>query len=156
MRMSIPPGGRDDDESVATSRAALDAGVTFINTGDFYGSGHNETVVGRALRGRREEAFVSVKFGAMLSPAGQFLGFDARPAAVKNVATYSLQRLGIDVIDLYQPGRVDPAVPIEDTVGAIAELIEGGKVRHVGLSEADSAQMRAAHAVHPVTAVEIV
>lgn len=160
MRMSGPVGphadrAQSEADGMATIHAALDAGVNLLNTGDFYGMGHNELLVGKALRGRRDEAVVSVKFGAQKSPTGAFLGFDASPAAVKNFAAYSLQRLGIDVIDIYQPARVDPAVPIEDTVGAVAELIREGKVRHLGLSEAGPEDIRKAHAVHPVTALEI-
>jgi aryl-alcohol dehydrogenase-like predicted oxidoreductase len=143
------------DDGIATIRAALDAGINLLDTGDFYGMGHNEMLVGRALEGRRDDAVLSVKFGAMRSPTGAFLGFDGRPKAVKNFAAYSLQRLGVDVIDIYQPGRVDPDVPIEDTVGAIADLIQEGKVRYLGLSEAGVAHLRRAHAVHPVTALEI-
>ena len=147
---------RDDEESVATIQAAVDAGVTFINTGDFYGMGHNERLVGRALAGgRRDGVTLSVKFGALRTPRGGWSGFDGRHAAVKNFAAYSLDRLGVDVIDLYQPARVDPAVPLEETIGAIADLIAEGTVRHLGVSEMDAAQLRRAHAVHPVTALEI-
>jgi aryl-alcohol dehydrogenase-like predicted oxidoreductase len=146
---------RDDDESVATIQAALDAGITLLNTGDFYGVGHNELLIGRALRGRSQRPLVSVKFGALRTPAGGFSGIDVRPVAVKNFAAYSLARLGLPVIDLYQPARIDPAVPIEDTVGAIAELIAEGKVRYLGLSEASPEQLRRAHAVHPVAALEV-
>lgn len=146
---------RDDDEGVATLQAALDAGITVLNTADFYGSGHNEALIGHAIRGRRDQAFLSVKFGMMLSPSGAFLGLDGRPNAVKNFAAYSLQRLGVDVIDLYQPGRPDPAVPYEETVGAVADLIREGKVRYLGVSEVGADLLRRAHAVHPVTALEI-
>ena len=138
MRMTPMAGKRDEkgfDEGIATIQSALDAGITFLNTGDFYAMGANELLVGQALRGRRDQAFVSVKFGAMRSPTGQFLGFDARPNSVKNFCAYSLQRLGLDVIDLYQPSRIDPAVPIEDTIGAVADLIKEGKVRYLGVSE---------------------
>ena len=147
--------GRDDAESLATIAEALDRGVTLLDTGDFYGMGHNEALVGKAIAGRRDSVFLSVKFGAMRSFSGGFLGFDGRPAAVKNFAAYSLQRLGVDVIDLYQPARVDPAVPYEDTIGAVADLIREGKVRFLGISEASAEQMRRAHAVHPVAALEI-
>lgn len=146
---------RDDAESLATIGAALDAGITLLDTGDFYGMGHNEALVGKAIAGRREEVFLSVKFGAQRSHSGAFLGFDGRPAAVKSFAAYSLQRLGVDVIDLYQPARVDPAVPYEETIGAVKDLIEEGKVRFLGISEASAAQLRRAHAVHPVTALQI-
>jgi aryl-alcohol dehydrogenase-like predicted oxidoreductase len=146
---------RDDAESVATIRAALDAGVTLLNTGDFYGVGHNELLLREALRGRPEQPLISVKFGALRTPAGAFSGYDSRPQAVKNFAAYSLVRLGVEAIGVYQPARVDPAVPIEDTVGAIKELIEEGKVRYLGLSEASPEQLRRAHKVHPVAALEI-
>ena len=156
MRMSGPPATRDDAEAVATIRAALDAGIEFLNTGDYYGHGHNEALVAQAIKGRRrDDAFLSVKFGALRSSSGQYIGIDVRPAAVKNFAAYSLQRLGVDVIDLYQPGRLDPSVPIEETVGAVAELITEGKVRYLGLSEVGAAQLRAAHREHAVTALEI-
>jgi aryl-alcohol dehydrogenase-like predicted oxidoreductase len=146
---------RDDRESVATIHAALDAGVTLLNTGDFYGMGHNELLVREALRGRSEQPLVAVKFGALRTHAGGFSGIDTRPAAVKNFAAYSLVRLGVEAIGLYQPARIDPAVPIEDTVGAVADLIKEGKVRYLGLSEANAEQLRRAHEVHPVAAVEI-
>jgi aryl-alcohol dehydrogenase-like predicted oxidoreductase len=136
--MSGPPASRDDAEAIATITAALDAGVTFLDTGDYYGAGHNEMLVGQAIKGRREKAFLSVKFGAMRSASGAFLGIDVRPAAVKNFAAYSLQRLGVDVIDLYQPGRLDPSIPVEETVGAVADLITEGRVRYLGLSEANA------------------
>ena len=155
MRMSMPPSALAEDEGIATIEAALDAGIKFLITGDFYGMGHNEMLVGRAIRHRRDEAVISVKFGAMKAPSGAILGVDCRPAAVKNFAAYSLQRLGIEVIDLYQPGRADPTVPIEDTVGAIADLIQEGKVRYLGLSEVNAEQLQRAHAIHPVAALEI-
>lgn len=158
MRMTPMMGQRKDGgdgDGIATIHAALDAGVTFLNTGDFYAMGRNETLVGQAIRGRRDQAFLSVKFGSMRSPSGSWLGFDARPNAVKNFCAYSLQRLGVEVIDLYQPSRVDPSVPIEDTIGAVAELIQEGKVRYLGVSEFNADQLRRAHAVHPVAALEI-
>ena len=155
MGMSGVYGPADEGESIATIREAIDRGVTFLNTGDFYGMGHNESLVRRAIEGRRDRVQISVKFGALRSPDGQFLGFDARPAAVKTFLSYSLQRLGTDYIDLYQPARVDPAVPIEETVGAIADLIRAGYVRHVGLSEAAAATIRRASAVHPIAALEV-
>ena len=154
MGMSGSYGPADEDESIATIHAAMEAGVTLLNTGDFYGAGHNEMLVGRALAGKRGHAFVSVKFGAQLEPPGRIVGFDARPAAVKTYVTYSLRRLRTDYIDLYQPARVDPNVPIEDTVGAVKELIDAGYVRHLGLSEAGVDTIRRAHAVHPVIALE--
>jgi aryl-alcohol dehydrogenase-like predicted oxidoreductase len=147
---------RDDAESVATIQAAIDAGVDFINTGDFYGMGHNELLVAKALAGgRREQVTISVKFGILRSPSGKVGGLDGRPAAVKNFAAYSLRRLGVDVIDVYQAARVDPAVPLEETVGAIADLIAEGKVRFLGVSELGAEQLRRAHRVHPVSALEI-
>jgi aryl-alcohol dehydrogenase-like predicted oxidoreductase len=158
MGMSGGPGSRTpatEAEGIATIEAALDAGITLLNTGDFYAMGHNELLIGQALRRRPDAAFLSVKFGAQRSPSGAFLGFDGRPNSVKNFAAYSLQRLGVDVIDLYQPGRVDPEVPIEDTVGAIAELIAEGKVRFLGLSEATTEHLIRAHRTHPITALEI-
>ena len=161
MRMSNLQGAHtsknrnDEEQGLATIQAALDAGINLLNTGDFYGMGHNEMLVGRAIKGRRDDAIISVKFGAQRSPSGTFLGVDARPSSVKNFAAYSLQRLGIDVIDIYQPGRVDANVPIEDTVGAIADLIREGKVRFLGLSEASAEHIRRAHAVHHVAALEI-
>lgn len=146
---------RDDARSIDTIHAALDAGVSLFNTGDLYGSGHNEMLLGRALAGRRDRALISVKTGILRGPSGQFLGVDARPASIKNFCAMSLRRLGVEVIDIYQAARVDPAVPIEDTVGAIADLIREGKVRHLGVSELNAVQLRRAHAVHPVTALEI-
>ncbi|HEY9842680.1 MAG: aldo/keto reductase [Candidatus Sericytochromatia bacterium] len=146
---------RDDSESLATISAAFDAGVTFFNTGDFYGMGHNEMLLGQGLKGRREQALISVKFGAMRAPDGQFIGIDTRPQAVKNFAAYSLQRLGTDYIDIYQPARIVPDAAFEETVGAIKELIEAGYVRYLGLSEASPELLRRAHAIHPVTAVEV-
>lgn len=149
------PGPNRDQDGIATIHAALEAGINFFNTGDFYGMGHNEMLVGRALKGRRDQAILSVKFGAQKSPSGAFLGFDSRPASIKNFAAYSLQRLSVDVLDIYQPARIAPDVPIEETVGAIADLIQEGKVRFLGLSEANAEQLRRAHAVHPVAALEI-
>lgn len=148
-------GHTDEAESLATIQAALDAGVTLLDTGDFYGVGHNEMLIRRALEGRRDQALLSVKFGAMRSPAGGWVGIDARPAAVKNFAAYSLTRLGVDHIDIYRPARLDPSVPIEDTVGAIADLIKAGYVRHVGLSEVGVDTIRRAHAVHPICDLQI-
>lgn len=144
-----------DSEGVAAIQAALDAGINFLDTADFYGMGRSEQLIGRALKGRREQAFLSVKCGAMFSPGGVFLGIDGRPQAVKNFAAYSLQRLGVEVIDLYQACRIDPDVPYEDTIGAIADLIREGKVRHLGVSEVGAAHLRLAHAIHPVAALEI-
>ncbi len=144
-----------DRESIATIQAALDAGVSLLNTADFYGMGHSELLIGEAIRGRRDQAFISVKFGGMRDPGGAFTGFDMRPVAVRKFIGYSLRRLRTDYIDLYQPARVDPAVPIEETVGAIADLVTAGYVRHIGLSEAGPGSLRRANAVHPVAAVEV-
>jgi aryl-alcohol dehydrogenase-like predicted oxidoreductase len=155
MGMSDLYGPANETESLATIDAAIEAGVTLLDTGDFYGMGHNELLVGRALRSRRNKLFVQVKFGGMRDPRGQWLGYDARPQAVKNFLAYTLKRLGTDYVDLYQPSRLDPSVPIEDTVGAIAEMIKTGYVRHLGLSEMGSETIRRAHAVHPVTALQI-
>ncbi len=156
MGMSGSYGPSDDDEGISTIHAALDAGITLLDTGDYYGMGHNELLVGRALRGRRrDEAVVSVKFGALRAPDNAFIGIDGRPAAVKNFLAYSLRRLGVEYIDIYRLGRVDPEVPIEETVGAIAEMIEAGYVRDVGLSEAGAETLRRAQAVHQVADLQI-
>jgi aryl-alcohol dehydrogenase-like predicted oxidoreductase len=156
MGMSGMYGPSDRAESLATIHAALDAGINLLDTGDFYGMGHNELLIGEALRGRpRDEALVSVKFGAQRGPDGAWLGFDARPAAVKTAAAYSLQRLGLDHIDVYRPARLDPAVPIEDTIGAVAELVQAGYVRHIGLSEVGAETIRRAAAVHPIVDLQI-
>jgi aryl-alcohol dehydrogenase-like predicted oxidoreductase len=156
MGMSDLYGQADDAESVATIHAALDAGVTLLDTGDYYGMGHNELLLRDALRGRdRGAVHLSVKFGALRGPDGSWLGFDGRPAAVKTFLAYTLRRLGTDYVDIYRLGRVDPAVPIEDTVGAIAELIEAGHVRYAGLSEAGADTVRRAHATHPVCDLQI-
>jgi pyridoxine 4-dehydrogenase len=154
MGMSDFYGPADENESIATIQEAIDAGVTLLNTGDFYGMGHNEMLVRRAIEGRRDRVFLSVKFGAMRGPDGRFYGFDGRPAAVKNFVAYSLKRLGTDFIDLYQPAQVDPVIPIEETVGAIADLVKAGHVRYVGLSEAAASTVRRASAVHPIAALE--
>ena len=136
MGMSDFYGPADERESIATIHEAIDRGVTLLNTGDFYGMGHNELLIARAIEGRRDRVFLSVKFGALRSPSMAFIGFDARPAAVKTFLTYSLKRLKTDYVDLYQPARVDPSVPIEETIGAMAEMVQAGYVRHLGLSEA--------------------
>lgn len=150
-------GPSDRAESIATLHAALEAGITLVDTGDFYGAGHNEILIGEALRAstKRDAAILSVKFGGMRDPAGGWGGFDGRPAAVKNFLAYSLQRLGVDHIDIYRPARLDPAVPIEDTVGAIAEMIQAGYVRHIGLSEVGTETIRRAAAVHPIVDLQI-
>jgi aryl-alcohol dehydrogenase-like predicted oxidoreductase len=146
---------RNDKESLATIDAAVEEGINFFDTGDYYGMGHNELLLREAMAGRRDRFFISVKFGALRGSHGEFTGTDMRPVAVKNFISYSLQRLGTDYIDLYQPGRLDPHIPIEDTVGAIADLIKESKVHYFGLSEATSDQIRKAHEVHPVSAVQI-
>ena len=149
-------GPSDEAESIATIRAAIDAGVTLLDTGDFYGMGHNEMLIRRVLEGMpRERVVISVKFGAMRDPTWAFGGTDCRPAAVKNFLAYSLRRLGTDYIDVYRPARLDPAVPIEDTVGAIAEMIRAGYVRHIGLSEVGAATIARAAAVHPIADLQI-
>jgi len=156
MGMSGIYGPADEAESKATIRAALDAGITLLDTGDFYGMGHNELLLRDALRGvNRSETFIQVKFGGQRDPRGAFVGFDASPAAVKNSLAYSLTRLGTDYIDLYQPARLDARVPVEETVGAIAQMIEAGYVRYLGLSEVGADTIRRAHAVHQVTALQI-
>jgi len=156
MGMSGIYGPADDTESTATIRAAIDAGITLLDTGDFYGMGHNEMLLAGALREvPRDSVFIQVKFGAQRDPAGGWVGYDASPAAVKTSLAYSLRRLGTDYVDLYQPARLDPDVPIEDTVGAIAEMIEAGYVRHAGLSEMGAGTIRRAQAVHPIAALQI-
>src|SRR4051812_24026703 len=156
MGMSDFYGPADDKESTATIHAALDAGINLLDTGDFYGMGHNEMLIRDALRGRaREKAILSVKFGALRGPEGGWNGFDSRPAAIRNFLTYSLRRLGTDYIDIYRPARLDPNVPIEETVGAISNLIREGYVRYLGLSEVSAQTVRRAQAVHPVADLQI-
>ncbi len=155
MGMSGVYGPSDESESIATIHAALERGITLFDTGDFYGHGHNELLLGRALKGRRDGALLSVKFGALRTPEGGWSGFDGRPAAIKNFLAYTLVRLGVDHIDIYRTARLDPDVPIEDTVGAIAELIQAGYVRYAGLSEVGPATIRRAHAVHPIADLQI-
>ena len=156
MGMSDFYGPADEDESVATIRAALDDGITLLDTGDYYGMGHNELLLREALRGRRREhAAVSVKFGLMRAPDGSIVGNDLRPQAVKNSLAYTLRRLGTDHVDVYRPGRVFPDVPIEETIGAIAEMVQAGYVRHIGLSEVGAETIRRAHAVHPICDLQI-
>lgn len=155
MGMSGMYGPADEQESIATIHAALDRGITLLDTGDFYGMGHNEMLIGRAIRDRRDGIVLSVKFGALRSPDGGWLGVDARPAAVKNFLAYTLKRLGVDHIDVYRPARLDPAVPIEETIGAIADLVKAGYVRHIGLSEVGPETIRRAHAVHPIADLQI-
>ncbi|NID12869.1 aldo/keto reductase [Fibrivirga algicola] len=156
MRMSSIWGGStpDEIESIATIQEALDKGINFLNTGDFYGAGHNEILIGKAIKGRRDDAFISVKFGAIFHN-GQWLGMDLRPIAIKNFINYSLTRLGIDTIDLYQPSRMDGSVPLEDIIGTVADLIKEGKVRYIGVSEITAGQLRQANSIHPISALEI-
>jgi aryl-alcohol dehydrogenase-like predicted oxidoreductase len=156
MGMSGMYGPADRAESIATIHAALDAGIGLLDTGDFYGMGHNEMLIGEAVKGMARDRFlVSVKFGALRDVKGGWLGYDARPAAVKNFLAYSLQRLGLDHIDIYRPARLDPQVPIEDTVGAIADMVTAGHVRHIGLSEVGVETIRRAAAVHPISDLQI-
>jgi aryl-alcohol dehydrogenase-like predicted oxidoreductase len=156
MGMSGAYGPSDRAESIATIHAALDAGVTVLDTGDFYGMGHNELLIHEALQGRaRDKVVLSVKFGALRGPANEWGGMDGRPAAVKNFLAYTLQRLGTEYVDVYRPARLDPSVPIEETVGAIAELVQAGYVRHIGLSEVGAETIRRAAAVHPISDLQI-
>lgn len=156
MGMSDLYGPADQTESIATIHAALDAGITLFDTGDFYGMGDNELLLRQALRGyKRQQAIISVKFGALRDPDGGWAGADGRPAAVKNFLAYTLKRLGTDYVDIYRPARVDPAVPIEETVGAIADMVKAGHVRHIGLSEASAETVRRAAAVHPISDLQI-
>jgi aryl-alcohol dehydrogenase-like predicted oxidoreductase len=155
MGMSDFYGPADRAESLATIHAAAEAGITLLDTGDFYGMGHNEMLLAEAIKGKRDRFFIQVKFGAQRSPDSAFIGFDARPNAVKTALAYSLKRLGTDYIDLYQPARLDPAVPIEETVGAIAEMVKAGYVRHIGLSEMAATTIRKAHATHPIAGLQI-
>ena len=156
MGMSDLYGPADEAESIATIRAALDAGITLLDSGDYYGMGHNELLIREALRGRnRDEVTISVKFGALRDPSGAWIGIDGRPAAVKAFLAYTLTRLGTDHVDIYRLGRIDPAVPIQETVGAIAEMAQAGYVRHVGLSEAGAKTIRRAQAVHPISDLQI-
>lgn len=156
MRMSSVWGGpiNDEKESIATIQQSLNNGINFLNTGDFYGAGHNELLVGKAIKGRRDDAFISVKFGGIFYNS-QMLGLDLRPIAIKNFINYSLVRLGIDTIDLYQPCRLDNSVPMEDVIGTVADMIKEGKVRYLGVSEITAQQLRKVHSIHPVTALEI-
>jgi aryl-alcohol dehydrogenase-like predicted oxidoreductase len=156
MGMSGVYGPADDDESVATIHAALDAGITWLDTGDFYGLGHNEMLVGRAIKGhRRDQVQLSVKFGVLRGPNGEWGGVDTRPVAMRNFLGYSLKRLGTDYVDVYRPARLDPNVPIEDAVGAIAEQVQAGRVRYIGLSEVGADTLRRAAAVHPICDLQV-
>jgi pyridoxine 4-dehydrogenase len=156
MGMSNAYGPSDEAESIATIHAALEAGIDMLDTGDFYGMGHNEMLIREALAGsNRDNVQISVKFGALRDPNRGFLGYDSRPAAVKNFVTYSLLRLGVDHIDIYRPARLDPNVPIEDTIGTMADMIKAGWIRHIGLSEVGSDTIRRAHQVHPIADLQI-
>lgn len=156
MGMSGMYGPADRAESIATIHAALDAGITLLDTGDFYGMGHNEMLIAEALKERRrEDVLLSVKFGALRGPDGAWSGYDSRPAAIRNFLAYSLQRLGTDHIDIYRPSRLDPAVPIEETIGALADLVKAGYIRHIGLSEVGAETIRRAAAVHPIVDLQI-
>ena len=156
MGMSGMYGPADRAESIATIHAALDAGVNLLDTGDFYGMGHNEMLIAEALKERRrEDVVLSVKFGALRGPDGAWSGYDSRPAAIRNFVSYSLQRLGTDHIDIYRPSRLDPDVPIEETIGALADLVKAGYIRHVGLSEVGPQTIRRAAAVHPICDLQI-
>jgi aryl-alcohol dehydrogenase-like predicted oxidoreductase len=156
MGMSDLYGPANEAESIATIHTALDAGITLLDTGDWYGMGHNELLLHEALRGRhRQQVAISVKFGLLRDPSGQVLGLDGRPAAVKTSLAYTLRRLRTDYVDVYRPARVDPAVPIEDTVGAIADMVKAGYVRHIGLSEVGPDTIRRAYTVHPIADVQI-
>jgi aryl-alcohol dehydrogenase-like predicted oxidoreductase len=155
MAMSGLYGPADRRASIATIHQALEAGVTLLDTGDFYGMGHNELLIAEALRGRRENAVISVKFGALRDAGGGWHGYDGRPKAVKNFLAYSLNRLGVACIDIYRPSRLDPTVPIEETIGAIAEMVKAGNVRHIGLSEMGPETIRRAAAVHPICDLQI-
>ncbi len=156
MGMSGMYGPSDRAESIATIHAALDTGINLLDTGDFYGMGHNEMLIGEAIKGlKRDDFLLSVKFGALRDPAGAWLGYDARPAAIRNFVAYSLQRLGVDHIDIYRPARLDPNVPIEDQIGAISDLIKAGYIRHIGLSEVGPDTIRRAAAIHPIVDLQI-
>ncbi len=156
MGMSDFYGPADRGESIATIHAAMEAGVTLIDTGDFYGIGHNELLIREALQGKpRDKVVISVKFGALRDPAGGWTGYDASPNAMKNALAHSLNRLGTDHIDIYRPARLDPKVPIEETIGAMAEMVKAGYIRHIGLSEVGAETIRRAHAVHPIADLQI-
>ncbi|MBY0217816.1 aldo/keto reductase [Paenibacillus illinoisensis] len=155
MRMSMFGGSTDRKESIATIHNALDSGINFLNTGDFYGLGHNEMLINEAIKDyNRDKIFISVKFGGLMAPNGMPYGIDSRPLAIKNYLTYSLNRLGVDYIDLYEPGRIDPEIPVEETLGPIAEMVKAGYVKHIGLTEVDAETLRRAHSVHPISLVE--
>src|SRR5436190_9580180 len=148
-------GDTDDTKSIAVIQAAIERGVTLLDTGDFYGMGHNEMLLGKAIAGRRDKVQLSVKFGALRGPDGGWIGVDNRPVAVATFLAYTLKRLGTDHVDIYRPARLDPSVPIEDTIGAISDLVKKGYVRQIGLSEVGADTIRRAHAVHPIVDLQI-
>ncbi len=156
MRMTMFEGYENRKESIATIHTALDAGITFLNTGDFYSTGQNEILISEAIKGySRDKIFISVKFGGLIAPNGMPYGIDLRPLAIKNYLTYSLKRLGVDYIDLYEPCRIDPEITVEETLGPIAEMVKAGYVKYIGLSEVDAETLRRAHSVHPISLVEL-
>jgi aryl-alcohol dehydrogenase-like predicted oxidoreductase len=156
MRMTMFEGYENRKESIATIHTALDAGITFLNTGDFYSTGHNEILISEAIKGySRDKIFISVKFGGLIAPNGMPYGIDLRPLTIKNYLTYSLKRLGVDYIDLYEPCRIDPEIAVEETLGPIAEMVKAGYVKYIGLSEVDAETLRRAHSVHPISLVEL-
>lgn len=155
MGMSGMYGQADEAESIATLHAAIDAGINLVDTGDFYGSGSNEMLIGEAIQGRRDKVFLQVKFGGLRGPDGSFNGYDLRPVAIKNFISYSLKRLRTDYIDLYQPSRIAGDVPLEDVIGTLGDLVKAGYVRHIGLSEVSAGTIRRAHAIHPITGLQI-
>ena len=156
MRMTMPGGTENGKESIATIHAALDDGINFLNTGDFYSTGQNEMLVGEAIKGySRDKFFISVKFGGLIAPNGMPYGIDLHPLTVKNYLTYSLKRLGVDYVDLYQPCRIDPEIPVEETIEPIAQMVKAGYVKHIGLSMVDAETLRRAHSVHPISLVEV-
>lgn len=155
-RLGLGCAQGNNPEGVQTIHDALDNGINYLNTADFYGSSESEMIIREALKTRkREDVFISVKFGSMVSPDGQYYGLDVRPQSVKNYLAYTLKRLGTDYIDLYQPARINPHIPVEETIGAIADLVKAGYVRNVGISEVDSETLRRAHATHPISLVEV-
>lgn len=146
----------DIQQGIDTIHAALDSGITYLNTGDFYGHGESELIIREALKTRkREDVFISVKFGGMLTPDDRFYGIDVRPQSVQNYLAYTLKRLGTDYVDLYQPARINPHIPVEETIGAVADMVKAGYVRNVGITEIDAGTLRRAHAVHPISLVEV-
>lgn len=155
MGMSGMYGQAHEGESTATIQEAIDRGIGLLDTGDFYGMGHNEMLIGRAIKGRRDQVLLSVKFGAMRAPDGSWIGFDGRPAAVKNALAHTLTRLGVEYVDIYRPARLDPQVPIEETVGAIGDMVKAGYVRHIGLSEVGAETIRRARAVQPICDLQL-